>query len=179
MIITEQNNPVFPWKSNEERSQNTLHLSTIYTDLERELFGPPNDTGNRLWAEVGFLFEEALSLAFGDRLGFRPGEVELDGIVGSPDGIDFENWRVEEYKCTWKSTKTTPERVWRWMVQAKGYCKMMGMKECLHRVLYLNGNYKDDRSPQYKEFLSEFTQYEVDQNWEMLLKHARGKGWLK
>lgn len=177
MQITEVKNPEFPFTGIGNRSIHRLHLSDIYGDLEKELF-PIKNTGNRLWAEVGFLFEEALSFAFRNRLGKRIGEIELDGVVCSPDGIDFENWILEEYKATWKSSRRCPTENWRWMIQLKGYLKVMHMTQAKMRILYLNGNYRDKFGPQYKEFTLDFTQSEIDVNWSMLINHAKRKGWL-
>lgn len=224
MIITQNPNPIFPGKDLKEGRSEGLHLSQIYSDLETELYPNPSylskknvvgagsntgsSTGNNagsnpLWAEVGFLFEEALTLlpkvpaslilgheienlwetaltaAFRERapLTIRPGEVELDGVIGSPDGINFSDYSLEEYKCTWKSVKTTPDQIWKWMVQTKGYCKMLDMTRVLFRVLYVMGDYKHS-GPIYREFWLEFSQEEIDMNWEMLINHAVRKGWL-
>ncbi len=175
--------PRFPGKDLiKDRSQDRLHLSQIYTAIEAEMFpGKQVDTGNDLYWETGFLFEEALSTVFGERLGKRIGEVDLDGIVMSPDGVDYM-WnecrgRLEEYKCTWKSSKNTPDTVWKWMVQVKGYLKVLGLHDVLFRVLYLMGDYKGS-GPQYKEFEVSFTQEEIDKNWEMIIGYAKRKGWL-
>ncbi len=181
MNIKEIENPIknFPGKDlNKDRSQDRVHLSDIYTSMEKEM-NPRSvrESGNDLYWEVGFLFEEALGVVLGERLGVRLGEVELDGIVMSPDGVDWVNGRLEEYKCTWKSSKTTPEVVWKWMVQTKGYCKVLGFTEVLFRILYLMGDYKGS-GPQYKEFLVTFTQEDIDGNWEMVKAHAKRKGWL-
>ena len=117
-----------------------LHLSDIYTDLEDILFAP-RKTENKLWMQVGFLWENLLTLAFKDSLGVRPGEVKLDGVIGSPDGINRKENYVEEYKATWKSSKRPLESIWRYMVQTMGYCKMTGMTMVRFRVLYINGDY--------------------------------------
>ncbi len=181
MNIKEIENAIarFPGKDlNKGRSLNRVHLSDIYTDMEKEM-DPKRvkESGNDLYWETGFLFEEAQGVALGDRLGVRLGEVELDGIVMSPDGVDWANGRLEEYKCTWKSVKTSPDGVWKWMVQTKGYCKVLGFTEVLFRVLYLMGDYKGS-GPQYKEFLITFTPEEINTNWEMVVGHAKRKGWL-
>ncbi len=176
MQVTEIKNPVFPARQTTNRSTNRLHVSEIYSDLENELF-PPRNTNNRYFAEVGFLFEDALSNAFAERLADRIGEVELDNIVCSPDGVDWNSWILEEYKCTWKSSKLHPRDHWRWMVQIKSYCKVLHMNQAKMRILYLNGNYRGS-GPQYKEFMFTFTQDEIDINWQMLLNHAKRKGML-
>jgi len=180
MIIKETEKTKFPFKTSEGRSFDRLHLSTIYGDLEKELF-PPKDTGNPYWAEVGFLFEEALEEALSKvlrgRAVIRVGEIELDNVVGSPDGVDFENCILEEYKCTWKSSKKTPDQIWKYMVQIKGYLRMLDMDTCKMRILYLMGDYRGS-GPQYKEFLITFTQAEINTNWDMLISHAKRKRWL-
>ena len=165
----------------EDRTFQKLHLSTIYTDIEKKLFGGPRETNNPLWAQTGFLWERALADAFQREHPYiiRPGEVELDGIVGSPDGIDLKDNILEEYKCTWLSTKNaSPGQVWKWITQTKGYCKMLGLKECRFRIWYINGDYGKNFGPQYKEFLAQYTQSELDENWDMITSHAKDMKWL-
>lgn len=160
------------------RSRDKLHVSDIYTNISNRLHhkSSKNPTSemmsNELFKQVGFLFEIALSNAFGENLGIRPGEIERDGIVGSPDGINFMSGRLEEYKVTWKSSNNSPEDNWRWMTQIKAYLKLTGLSECLLRVLYVMGNYKGS-GPQYREYLLSFTEEEIEENWEMLVTHAK------
>lgn len=171
----------FPLTGPGDRTTDRLHLSDIYTDLENTLFPKDSsaDMTNPLWAETGFLWETVLSNALGQRhIGTRPGEVELDGIVGSPDGYDQDTGILDEYKCTWKSIKNAhPENIWRWMVQVKGYCKMLGTTTVRFHILYLMGDYRGS-GPLYRSYLFSFTQREIDDNWSMLVNHAKSKGWL-
>jgi hypothetical protein len=127
------------------------------------------DDASRMQFEKGWLWEEALSLAFGLKSPVRVGEVELDGIVGSPDGIrhDGDEWVVEEYKCTAASSSKSPADMWRWMMQVKGYCKMVGAAKCVFRVLHL------EFVPVYKVWELVFTQRELDENWEAIVNQAR------
>ncbi|MEA3349626.1 MAG: hypothetical protein U9Q82_03285 [Chloroflexota bacterium] len=123
----------------------------------------------RMQFEKGWLWEEALSLAFGQKAAVRPGEVELDGIAGSPDGIDTDGNEliVEEYKCTAARSSKSPADMWRWMMQVKGYCKMMGAVKCVFRVLHL------EFVPVYKVWELTFTQGELDENWEAVMNQAK------
>ena len=154
-----------------------LHVSQIYNDLEEILF-PIRKTDNPLWCQVGFLYERLLELAFKDALGVRPAEVECDGIIGSPDGIDYENNWIEEYKCSFKSAKRTVETMWKWQVQTMAYCHMCKLNVVKFRVLYLVGYYRGE-GPIYRETLVVYTNTEIQQNWTMILDHGRSKGWLK
>ncbi len=181
-MIIEEIPAKFPFTRPVGRTLDRLHLTDIISDLEREVFPVTSDKQrlkNRHFAEVGFLFEDILSQAFRDKLGKRIGEIEYQGIIGTPDGIDFEGWLLEEYKCTWRSSKTQPHNMWRWLVQIKGYLKMLQfeMTQCKMRILYLNGNYKGS-GPEYKEYMLSFIQEEIDNNWDMLQAHAKRKGWL-
>lgn len=161
-----------------------LHLTTIIRSLEEEVLGVSYKgrswgEGERICMDTGFLFEDALSHVLGERMATRlDEEVERDGILGSPDGIRFDEWALEEYKCTWKSSARAVEENWAWMVQIKSYLWMIrDMFVCYLRVLYLNGNYKGS-GPQYRCFKLTFDEVELRANWDMIVKQARAKGWL-
>lgn len=152
-----------------------MHLSEVIHEMgkvimetqEREI---DNDT--RMQFEKGYLWEVTLSMAFGEKAAMRIGEVELDGIIGSPDGICYDDPLciipiVEEYKCTAKNSKTQPTDMWKWMAQAKGYCKMVGATKCIFRVLHLSF------VPVYKVWELVFTQGELDENWQSVVSMAK------
>jgi hypothetical protein len=170
----------FPLTGPGDRTTERLHLSDIYSDLENSLFPKTSnaDMNNPLWGEVGFLWEGVLSRSLADHCSPRPGEVELDGVVGSPDGYDPETGMLDEYKCTWKSIKNAhPENVWKWQVQVKGYCKMLGVTTVRFHILYLMGDYRGS-GPLYRSYVFSYTQQEIDENWQMVVNHAKAKGWL-
>lgn len=157
-----------------------IHLSDIAKYIEFKMdFAKKNgaiDWNMAVAAEVGFLWEDLLSLVYADKYAARIGEVELDGIVGSPDGLsasdpfDVEPIVNEEYKATWRSVNKSPDKIWYWMTQFKSYCKMLGVTVTVARVLYLNGDYKGS-GPLYRVFRIEFTDRELQENWDMILKH--------
>lgn len=176
-----------------------LHVSDIYGDLVHTVFNEPEfDEDDSLWAQGGFVWEEHLSIAFREycrhnleltknRIIFRPGEVRLDGVIMSPDGIDINNgdMRLEEYKFSWKSARIPPYKIWKWMVQVKAYLKALELLKCCMRIFYVNGyyDYKKEFSnhpfrPVYRVAIFKFEQEELDENWEMLKNHALSKGWL-
>lgn len=131
------------------------------------------DEETRLQWEKGYLWEVALSRAFGEKAAIRIGEVELDGVIGSPDGVDYDEdgeMAVEEYKATAFSSSKTPADVWKWMMQAKGYCKMLGCVKCVFRVLYVRNI---GQGKAYRVFEFTFTQAELDENWLAIVGQAR------
>jgi len=149
-----------------------LHLTNIIKDML-----PDRSTDNELWKEPGFIWVVLLSLAFGQRMPNRPGEITLDGIAMSPDGMDWDAWVVHEYKCTWKSVRKEPMDDAYYMMQAMGYCKGLGAKTVVMRMLYLMGDYRGS-GPQYKVYEIVFSERELEENWEAILNHAKFRGWL-
>jgi len=158
-----------------------IHLSDVAHYIEHKMGYAKRTKGTEAWsmdlaAEVGFMWEDVLSRAFADRYAARIGECELDGIVGSPDGLSpndplgKEMLVNEEYKATWRSTRKTPTDIWYWECQFKSYCHMLGVCVSVVRVLYLMGDYKGS-GPQYRVFRMEFTPFELRENWKMILDH--------
>lgn len=157
-----------------------LHLSDIMNDIERVLYPKDyakKDRSNNLFAEVGFVFEEALTLGWKSLIGQRPGEVSCDGVVCSPDGLDKPMGLIEEYKCTWRSSRHKPWDIWRWIMQTKAYCYVCGVNLVRFHVLYVMGDYKFS-GPQYRVYLIEYTDQELQANWTLLVDHAKALGWL-
>lgn len=162
-----------------------LHVSTIIKSICHEIDPkrfPLSADGDLPWNrfEVGFTFERVLEQAFASRLPhiFRPGEIFLDGIYLSPDGIDPDGWVLEEYKATWMTSHDAPEgaKFWHWKIQMMAYCHALGTLRARLRALFING--WGDKNPQYKVWEFEFTEHELLCNWSMILRQAQAKGWL-
>jgi len=127
--------------------------------------------------EKGYLWEVALSRAFGEKAAVRPEPVQLDGIWGSPDGVIEEAitpkgevtiaLATEEYKCTAIRSNKSLTDMWKWIMQTKGYCKMLGVNKCIFRILHL------EFVPVYKVWELTFTQAELDENWQAILNQAK------
>src|SRR4030042_74032 len=132
---------------------------------------------DRMGMELGFIWERTLELAWKDLLGKRPGEIEVDGIIGSPDGWLEDTHVLEEYKFTKKSTKWRPADNPRWMLQVKGYGYMLGSKlgspvtEVRMHILHVNGNYKEN-VPVYTVWQIRFTEQEIYETWQQLSTYA-------
>lgn len=164
-----------------------LHLSQIYGDIERTLdpsLSLMGDDELAWYRNGGFLWERTWARAMADSFTrgdiIRPGEVYKDGIIGSPDNIDLATWRVIETKCTWKSSnkfELLEKWFWVWLVQIKGYCWMVDSVEADLFVMFVNGNYRGS-GPQVKAVRLKFAPIELAENWEMIKRHARNRGWL-
>ena len=177
-----------------------LHLSTILSDLESTL--DPSRRGESTTfslpacAATGFLWERMLKEHWIKAqaeagLIFLPGEQEKDGVYMTPDGIDCsgvlypgseldpKQGILEEYKATWKSMNRDP-RTFRYFIwQIKSYCHVLELTQARIRPLFMNGNWKDKLGPHHDvvwEF--QFTPRELEKNWNMVLQHAKDRGWL-
>jgi hypothetical protein len=120
----------------------------------------------------------------------HPGEMEVDGIYMTHDGeslsviitdtTQFWGLMVHEIKATYKSVKTVGDMStqWMWLTQCKAYCKGKGTRFAMMHVLFLCGDYKFPITPQLKCWQIEFTQDEIDENWELMtdyVKHKQGE----
>ena len=165
-----------------------LHLTDVVKDLmvvsgmdqgKQSWSRQPTMNAGFIWEEVLFAnWEEPLSAAFAKLLGhklewYQTGELELDGIYLTPDGLHaaHQGWILQEAKCTWKSAKNSPVDNWRYMVQAKSYCIALKINRVMFHILHLMGDYKGS-GPQYKPWLITFTPEELVENWQMITNHA-------
>jgi hypothetical protein len=196
MIIDELNfdvEPLLIGPDTHPRSSG-VHVSDIYRDLEHGLNGNrPADSelsplerarlGN--YRMLGFAWERVLGYAMAECfIGgsiIRPQPLLVDGISLSPDLFDVERCELGEMKCTWRSMRRAESdlegnfRAWFW--QMKAYCKALGCTAAVLRVFFVNGDYAQS-GPKPRMWRIEWTQEEIDDNWRMLVAHARGKGWL-
>jgi len=154
-------------------------LKSILLALEPERFGGEMD-----WTkiELGFAVERLIERAFAERQRniVRIGELEKDGISGSPDGVSFDDplapgeMIVHEIKCTWMSATGCPEhkKFVHWLWQIKAYCYLAETTRARLHVFFVNGNYKDERSPLYREWDLTFHEGELAENWMMITNAA-------
>lgn len=128
---------------------------------------------------VGSLFEYALIQNFlHDHHHLDIGELEKDGIFGTPDLVDNDSWAIEEIKCTWMSSNHDPDstKFWRYWVQVKAYCSMLNTRTGRLRVLHLNGDYGDS-GPVFRAWEQQFTREELAENWAMLKTQSETMDW--
>lgn len=104
-----------------------------------------------------------------------PGELEHDGLIGSPDLLDIPDQTVIEIKLTWMSSRHDPEseKFWKYWVQGKAYAHMIGWNTVRVHAGHVMGNYKDDRGPIYNIWEDTFTDQQLLENWTMLLNERR------
>lgn len=171
--------PEVMWDDDEKREEG-LHLGDVTRSLaDRSGLGyKPGKGGGftdmELTAEIGLLWERVLSLIMRDKYAVRPPQIESDGIWMSPDGIGPDPKGevplvVEEYKATWKSCRNPPTDNFNYMVQVKSYCRALDTAVAVMRIFHIMGDYKGS-GPIYRVARLEFTKWELEQNWDMILR---------
>ena len=159
-----------------------LHLGTVIKSLMDSTglgYKGKGFSDMELTAEIGTLWERVFSRDMAAKYIGRPHQIQVDGIWMSLDGIgpDPEGEVpivVEEYKATWKSTNSSPTDNFYYMTQIKSYCKAVETRVAVMRIFYIVGDYKGS-GPVYRVARIQFSQKEIDQNWEMILKHKKEK----
>lgn len=120
---------------------------------------------------------ETFAQGLWENLIWQPGEIERDGIVGSPDGLSITDDEsiLDEFKLTYKSFRKHHPSIhgqWLWTRQMLSYCFMMGLSKARLHVLWING--MDDSfqtKPTYYTYLFEFEQRELERHWTLMVQN--------
>ena len=164
-----------------------LHLSTIYRDIERTI-KPKDEWCSEeelaFFGAGGFLWERVFGKCHAEAVAtediVRPGEFELDGIIGSPDLIRVSDWTLLETKCCWRSARkfeSLEKNFWAWICQVKSYSLMIGTNVAEIHCFFVAGDWRPP-APCVKSIRIEYTDRELEENWSMITKFAESRGWL-
>lgn len=163
-----------------EKRKEGIHVSSVIKSLQESSglgYKGKGFSDMELTAEIGLLWEDILSKVMKEKYAIRPPQIQLDGIWMSIDGISPDPKGefplvVVEYKATWQSTNRSPIDNFYYMSQVKSYCKALETLVAIMHIFYIMGDYKGS-GPIYRVARIKFSQYELDQNWNMILKHKK------
>lgn len=144
--------------------------------------GPGPHKGTSVRFALGFAWEQWMAERIPGLI-WQPGEMNLDGVYGTPDGLDCD-LVLHEFKTTYKSCKNPLGTQQLWMWQACGYLKMLqakyrgmgfpsvaeGLKTTVFHPVYLRGDYQGI-DPVYRPESVTFEQGEIDSVWDMVLRN--------
>ena len=163
-----------------------LHVSQIINDMLKAI--EPAKYGGEMSVPkivAGLALEQQVEKVLSALIpgGFRPGPIKKDGIWLSPDAVATDPWRLREFKLTWYSAKTKPcpyhDVYWGWRVQMMAYCWALETQIAELWAFFVNGEYPVGApSPQLLPMVIDFSMQELQENWDMLLAHAKFRGWL-
>lgn len=154
-----------------------VHVSNVISDLCVRLGFFSGDTIlTSVWAQLGCALEWAVIQRYARHYPNRYailGELEEDGLFGTPDLYDMDKNAVVEIKLSWMSTKQPVDgpKYWRYWTQVKAYCKMVDSELGYLNVAHVMGAY-DGKGPAWREWEARFTRKEINDNWQMLLNNA-------
>jgi len=165
-----------------------LHLTTILRDIAITS-GLGKDSGfleeDLAWfAGPGFLWERIWDRAHSEAIALgevvQLGEIVCDGIIGTPDRIDFRVPKVVELKVRWKSARkfdALEKEFWIELMQIKSYCYMLQMLHADLVVFFVAGDWRPP-VPKVRGVHLEFSEMELEETWQQVTRHARRRGWL-
>ena len=187
-----------PLPRDKSRSLGT-HLSSILRDLAFKTgvldakYNNPVEDGDTTLIQLGMAWEDYLAAHHFGNIQYHPGELLLDGIAMSPDGIeaDGEAWILWELKLSKKSSRDFRDKLrlnhksaLLYLWQVKAYRHALNQLFPAHHsniikldITFINNGY--DRSPdapntEHKLFTLEVTPAELRENWQMVLSHRDG-----
>ncbi|MGH7184518.1 MAG: hypothetical protein ACREJN_21440 [Nitrospiraceae bacterium] len=114
----------------------------------------------------------------------HPGEMACSDIYLNHDGEELSRFIIDgfdrmcivvhEVKTTYKSIRTVGvgedalKSQWMWLAQLKSYCKANNTRFAILHVLFICGDYSYPIGPDMWIYHVEFTQEEIDDNWELM-----------
>jgi hypothetical protein len=154
-----------------------IHVSSVIRHMSKAIGRQKeNDFTEQdldMFASVGRIFEVQLATAMCPPPRYeRVGEIECDGIIGSPDAIDTVDWSVQEYKANFASANHPIESRIEYFWQMKAYCHMLGMCRASLFVFYVGGTWRPP-IPVFKAWDILFSPSELEENWQMILTNAK------
>ncbi len=116
----------------------------------------------------------------------HPEEMKYEGVYMNHDAEDESVIitlnepsmlvRIHEVKATYKSMRTVGTdlaKQWMWLAQMKAYCKAKGTRWAVLHCWFMCGDYTFPIRPQRLVWEIEFTQEEVDNNWQLLADYKQ------
>lgn len=171
-----------------------LHMSDIYNELFKQA-EPNRFVGGPLQParlELGLALELMIEEGIKKRLrAERPGEfmTHMRGtpLYFNPDLLIYNGvMRVGEIKYTSMSCRNTPVKEGdvfdpkfdKYFVQMKGYCYALQTNYARLYAMFSNGDYTRPYVPEFKVWDVDFSDFELEENWEQLANFAEREGML-
>ena len=164
-----------------------LHVSQILRYIKQTISGDIADSGfseeDLEWfAIVGRLWEHTLAtILYPEPRYARIGELERDGIIGSPDNLDLNLQKFGEFKVTWQSSRGFQERLkfreYTWQIKSYIALGIPTFGEQTEYgawldVFHICGDYRPPK-PLAHHYELRFSHGEIREHWQMMKIHAQ------
>lgn len=93
----------------------------------------------------------------------------INTVVGSKKQ-EWRRWDYEAYNSAENPIGPLTSQ-WMWLAQTKGYCRGAGTRFVDLHVLFVCGDYSYPQRPIPYRYSIEFTQQEIDDNWELMTQY--------
>lgn len=122
---------------------------------------------------IGEVWEDSRAATMGPELTWQPGELERDGIFGSPDGaIEMGDCLADwEAKATTARLKSIAD-CYIYVKQGLSYAAMSGLYRVVYDVLWLLGDYSRPYQPLATRSIVEYSTEETEKWWSIMLAEA-------
>lgn len=174
-------------KHSADRSVGHLHMSDIYNDYYKtadpKRYDKSDDEGaGPEIVALGLAWEQYLERLF-KQLGIRaerpPEMVTEHGIRYNPDLLVFNGEdRFGEIKLTMMSVSLdlSEPKFAKYLTQAMLYAHALKKRHVVFYIMFLCGDYKQQRWPQCWKYYIEFSQREINEEWDTMMAHAKRMG---
>jgi hypothetical protein len=184
-------------RSSGEDRKPGLHLSDVLKRMayEKDAKYHPDSPMDMMAVECGYTWEEVLEGALRARHespGYRPDQIQEDGIWMSPDWLAPKAAVLaEEWKATRKSSKNWEAKLEEWLPQAKCYIRALLRRKLIDRPVmrfrpwFMMGDWSFEAKSDltllrdYWRIDVEFDKRELEEMWRRVLSDARRFGLLK
>lgn len=128
---------------------------------------------------LGVAWEEFAISFYPDSV-WQPGEMERDGIFGTPDGLSQQPVDLfEEFKFTTKKLQPI-ENCWWYLRQGMGYCALsrsngLNINHVRYHICWAHGDYQREHFPIYTRTLVQFEDVEIEKFWRNVVLKNKDK----
>ena len=128
-----------------------------------------------LMMALGVFWEEGYVSTFReDQLIWQPGELERDGIFGTPDGLLIDQEELVGWECKQTTKKIQSiSSCWMYLKQGVSYYAMGGPARTRYDICWLLGDYTRPYQPILTHSLVEFSMLEAESWWKIVLKASK------
>jgi hypothetical protein len=162
-----------------------LHCSTIVNDIIETVYprtaNPDIQRALNEYQEVGNVIEDLIADRLKVRLaGWTKPEPRRHRMIwASPDGWDEKTRTIDEVKATWVSENQFLDspKCHGYLMQTLFYADAWEARRVRLHVLFINGDWRPPR-PRSRTFVFRWQEDALTNNTNMLVRHAKDRGWL-
>lgn len=156
------------------------HVSSVIHSLAVALGHYDPRDANMMQMQLGCALEHAVIQRYlldAPQRYWQLGELCVDGLTGTMDLFDAQDWAPHEFKLSWRSSRDIDihsTKYWSNRTQLQAYMHMIGATTGRLEVAYVNGDYSYGKGERvaYRKWELSYPADELISVWTMLTNHA-------